>query len=74
MQLAVNPGSAPERVGVRHFPYKIADLWAPRRPPGTFASGLEPSEQLEAFFMPTHRVVWLDNDQSFPPVAPETGN
>jgi len=71
-QLAMNPWCSPERVGVRHLKNKVTDLRADRRPPGSLLPGLKSPEYLEAFFVPPHDGVRLDNDQSFPPVAPET--
>ena len=53
-QFAVNPGSAPERIGLRHPANKIADFGTDRRPSRAFATGLKFPEQLETFFMPTH--------------------
>jgi len=54
-QLAMNPGSAPERVGLRHLKNKVTDLGADRRPPGAFGPGLELPEQLETLSMPVPR-------------------
>ena len=68
----MNPGCTPKRVGLRHLKNKVTDLRADRRPPGAFGPGLELPEQLEAFFMPTHHGVRLDNGQSLPPVTPES--
>ena len=71
-QLAMNSGRTPEWIGRCHLKNKVTDLRADRRPPGSLLPGLKSPEYLEAFFVPPHDGVRLDNDQSFPPVAPET--
>ena len=71
-QLAVNPGSAPERVGLRHLKNKVTDLRADRRPPGAFGPGLELPEQLETLSMPPNDSLGFDSDQWLLTFAPET--
>ena len=71
-QLAMNPWCSPERVGVRHSANKISDLRTDRRPAGTFTSGLELPKQLETLSVPPNDSLGFDDDQSLPPIAPET--
>ena len=68
----MNPGCAPERVGLRHLKNKCTDHWADRRPPGTFGPGLEFTEQLETLSMPPNDSFGFYDDQWLLPVAPET--
>ena len=68
----MNPWCTPEWIGVRHLKNKVTDLRADRRPSGTFESGLELPEQLETLSMPPNDSFGVDDDQSLPPVAPET--
>jgi hypothetical protein len=72
-QFTVNPESAPERIGFRHSANNIAEFGIDPRPPRAFTPGFEPSEYLEGLFVPPHYGVRIDNDQSFPPIVPETG-
>ena len=54
-QLAMNSRSTPQRVGLRHLKNKVTDFRADRRPPGSFASGLELPEKLEILLVPVPR-------------------
>ena len=69
----MNSGCAPEGIGLGHPEDKIADIWANRRPPGAFTTGLVSPEQLKALSMPVYYGIGFDNDQSLLPAAPEPG-
>ena len=72
-QLAVNPGSAPERIGFCHSANKVTDLRADRRPPGSLLPGLKSPEQFEALSMPPNDSLGFDDDQCLLPIGPKTG-
>jgi hypothetical protein len=61
-QLAMNPGRTPQWIGLRHSENKITDLRVDRRSAGPFGTRFKPPEQFEAFFVPSHHGVWIDDD------------
>ena len=68
-QLAVNPGSAPQRVCARHPANQISDLGG-NRWPAIFASAPPSPVVLEALPVPTDHGRWLDDDDAFSPPIP----
>ena len=68
-ELAVNPGSAPQRVGPRHPANQISDLGVDRWP-ATFVSALPGPVVLEALPVPPDHGRGLDDDEAFSPSIP----
>ncbi len=68
-KLAVNPGSAPQRVGPGHFANQIADLGV-NRWPATLVSALPSPVVLEALPVPADPGRGLDDDEAFSPSIP----
>ena len=65
----MNPGSTPQRVGLRHPANQISDLGGDRWP-ATFVSALPSPVVLEALPVPPDYGRGLDDDEAFSPSIP----
>ncbi len=65
----MNPGSTPQRIGLRHPANQISDLGGDRWP-ATFVSALPGPVVLEALPVPPDYGLGLDDDEAFSPSIP----
>src|SRR6516225_10192638 len=70
-RFAMDPGRAPERIGLAHLADQIADLTSERRLAGAAGPGSPPPVQAEALMMPLNDRRRLDQDQGIQAGWPE---
>src|SRR5208283_3998816 len=69
-QLAVDPGSAPQRTGSAHVPNEGDNVWSNGFPPSYSAVALPFPEKAEARPMPADDGIGRHESKSNPPTAP----
>ena len=67
----MDSGRAPERIGLAHLAYQIADLTSYRRPARTAGSGSPPPVLAETLVMPLNDGRWLHQDHRVQAERPE---
>jgi hypothetical protein len=73
LELAVDPGCAPQGVGARHGADQRADVRGDGWAAGSGPAALRSPEQPEACPLPPYDGLWLDGGDDLRPAVPQTG-